>query len=51
MAPTTPTRTPTPDEREGITLPVNPTFRKLKNLYPRIVPVFDISASPAVSRA
>src|SRR5215470_6822742 len=35
-------RTPlTPDEREGIVLAVNSAFRKLKNLYARIVPVFE----------
>src|SRR5437867_9859184 len=31
----------TPDEREGIVLAVNSAFRKLKNLYARIVPVFE----------
>jgi hypothetical protein len=37
-----PERAPlTPDEREGITLAVNSAFRKLKNLYARIVPVFE----------
>src|SRR5262245_39297429 len=36
------TRTPlTDDEREGIVLAVNSAFRKLKNLYARIVPVFE----------
>jgi hypothetical protein len=36
------TRTPlTPDEREGIVLAVNSAFRKLKNLYARIVPIFE----------
>ena len=36
-----PQRTPlTDDEREGIVLAVNSAFRKLKNLYARIVPVF-----------
>jgi hypothetical protein len=30
----------TPDEREGIILAVNSAFRKLKNLYAKIVPVF-----------
>src|SRR5262245_8368698 len=35
-------RTPlTEDEREGIVLAVNSAFRKLKNLYARIVPVFE----------
>lgn len=35
-------RTPlTADEREGIVLAVNSAFRKLKNLYARIVPVFE----------
>jgi hypothetical protein len=29
------------DERQGITLAVNSAFRKLKNLYERIVPVFN----------
>src|SRR5438128_4936468 len=34
-------RTPlTVDEREGIVLAVNSAFRKLKNLYSRIVPIF-----------
>jgi hypothetical protein len=40
----TPTRKKTPlttDEREGIVLAVNSAFRKLKNLYARIVPVFE----------
>ena len=37
-----PQRTPlTPDEREGIVLAVDSAFRKLKNLYARIVPVFE----------
>jgi hypothetical protein len=31
----------TPDEREGIVLAVNSAFRKLKNLYARIVPLFE----------
>ena len=31
----------TPDEREGIVLAVHSAFRKLKNLYTRIVPVFE----------
>jgi hypothetical protein len=35
-------RTPlTPDEREGILLAVNSAFRKLKNLYDKILPIFD----------
>jgi hypothetical protein len=35
-------RTPlTADEREGIVLAVSSAFRKLKNLYARIVPVFE----------
>ena len=35
-------RTPlTPDEREGIILAVNSAFRKLKNLYARVVPIFE----------
>src|SRR3954468_8408421 len=33
-------RTLTADEREGIVLAVNSAFRKLKNLYARIVPIF-----------
>jgi len=31
----------TSDEREGIGLAVNSAFRKLKNLYARIVPIFE----------
>src|SRR5262245_51409973 len=31
----------TPDERDGIVLAVNSAFRKLKNLYSRIVPIFE----------
>lgn len=31
----------TADEREGIVLAVNSAFRKLKNLYARIVPIFE----------
>jgi len=31
----------TADEREGIILAVNSAFRKLKNLYSKIVPVFE----------
>jgi hypothetical protein len=31
----------TDDEREGIVLAVNSAFRELKNLYARIVPVFE----------
>jgi hypothetical protein len=31
----------TADEREGIVLAVNSAFRKLKNLYTRIVPIFE----------
>src|SRR5215470_7777156 len=35
-------RTPlTPDECEGIILAVNSAFRKLKNLYARVVPIFE----------
>jgi hypothetical protein len=35
-------RTPlTADERDGIVLAVNSAFRKLKNLYSKIVPVFE----------
>jgi hypothetical protein len=35
-------RTPlTDDEREGIVLAVNSAFRKLKNLYAKIVPIFE----------
>jgi hypothetical protein len=30
----------TPDERDGIVLAVNSAFRKLKNLYAKIVPIF-----------
>src|SRR5947207_8373271 len=42
MARAKPSRTPlTPDEREGIALAVNSAFRKLKNLYVKIVPVFE----------
>jgi hypothetical protein len=42
MARPKPQRTPlTADEREGIVLAVNSAFRKLKNLYARIVPVFE----------
>jgi len=34
-------RTPlTADERDGIILAVNSAFRKLKNLYSKIVPIF-----------
>src|SRR5262245_10710691 len=44
MARVKPPRTPlTTDEREGIALAVNSAFRKLKNLYARIVPVFAAS--------
>jgi hypothetical protein len=31
----------TADEREGIVLAVNSAFRKLKNLYAKIVPIFE----------
>lgn len=31
----------TPDERDGIILAVNSAFRKLKNLYAGVVPVFE----------
>jgi hypothetical protein len=31
----------TDDEREGIVLAVNSAFRKLKNLYAKIVPIFE----------
>jgi hypothetical protein len=42
MAHAKPSRAPlTADEREGIVLAVNSAFRKLKNLYARIVPVFE----------
>jgi hypothetical protein len=35
-------RTPlTDDERDGIVLAVNSAFRKLKNLYAKIVPIFE----------
>ena len=37
-----PKRTPlTADERDGIVLAVNSAFRKLKNLYAKIVPIFE----------
>jgi hypothetical protein len=36
------TRTPlTADERDGIVLAVSSAFRKLKNLYDKILPIFD----------
>src|SRR6266550_7202505 len=42
MARAKPSRTPlTPDEREGIVLAVNSAFRKLKNLYTKVVPIFE----------
>ena len=42
MARTKAHRTPlTPDEREGIVLAVNSALRKLKNLYAKIVPIFE----------
>jgi hypothetical protein len=42
MAPSKPQgRTLTADEREGIVLAVNSAFRKLKNLYAKIVPIFE----------
>lgn len=42
MAQAKPPRTPlTADEREGITLAVNSAFRKLKNLYAKIQPIFE----------
>ena len=42
MARVKPSRTPlTADEREGILLAVNSAFRKLKNLYAKIVPIFE----------
>ena len=42
MARAKPQRQPlTTDEREGIVLAVNSAFRKLKNSYARIVPVFE----------
>jgi hypothetical protein len=35
-------RTPlTDDEREGVILAVNSAFRKLKNLYAKVVPIFE----------
>jgi len=38
----TPRRAPlTSDEREGIVLAVNSAFRKLKNLYSKVVPIFE----------
>jgi hypothetical protein len=40
--PTHRTRTPlTTDERDGIVLAVSSAFRKLKNLYTKIVPIFE----------
>jgi hypothetical protein len=42
MAQRRPTRTPlTDDEREGIILAVKSAFLKLKNLYDKILPIFD----------
>jgi hypothetical protein len=42
MARAKPERQPlTADERDGIVLAVNSAFRKLKNLYAKIVPVFE----------
>jgi len=42
MARAKPQRTPlTDDEREGIVLAVSSAFRKLKNLYAKIVPIFE----------
>src|SRR5690349_427984 len=42
MAQSTPQRRAlTDDEREGIVLAVNSAFRKLKNLYAKIVPIFE----------
>src|SRR5438132_12927956 len=42
MARAKPPRTPlTADEREGIVLAVNSAFRKLKNLYAKVVPIFE----------
>ncbi len=42
MAPAKAQRQPlTADEREGIVLAVNSAFRKLKNLYAKIVPIFE----------
>jgi hypothetical protein len=51
MARAKPPRTPlTADEREGIALAVNFAFRKMKNLYARIVPVFeDFGCTPAIT--
>jgi hypothetical protein len=40
MRATTTRRALTPDERDGIILAVNSAFRKLKNLYSKIVPIF-----------
>src|SRR5580765_21563 len=40
-SPYNPTRPLTEDEREGIKLAVQSAFRKLKNLYAKIVPVFE----------
>jgi hypothetical protein len=42
MARAKPARRPlTDDERDGIVLAVNSAFRKLKNLYAKVVPVFE----------
>jgi hypothetical protein len=45
-------RTPlTADEREGILLAVSSAFRTLKNLYTKIVPIFeDFGFHPAIGR-
>src|SRR5580765_7657805 len=39
-SPYNPTRPLTEDEREGIKLAVHSAFRKLKNLYAKVVPIF-----------
>jgi hypothetical protein len=50
MARATSPRTPlTADEREGITRAVDSVFRKLKNLYSRIVPIFEDFRVPSSS--
>jgi hypothetical protein len=41
MAPKPQRRPLTADEREGIVLAVNSAFRKLKNLYTKVVPTFE----------
>ena len=41
MRPTSGRRPLTADERDGIVLAVNSAFRKLKNLYAKVVPIFE----------